>query len=141
MLNSGKVASLAGVNKQTLRYYERIGLIDPAPRDDSGYRKYPAETVDRIRFIQRAKDLGFQLAEISELLKLRIDRRTNCDRVRSRAAAKRGEVQRKLRDLRRLDRALAGLIDACDQRVTTDACPILAALESEQTRRRTGHAG
>ncbi|MEQ9362868.1 MAG: heavy metal-responsive transcriptional regulator [Leptospirales bacterium] len=135
MLNSGTLAQRAGVNKQTIRYYERIGLIEAAPRNESGYRVYTEAVVDRIRFIQSAKDLGFQLAEIQELLSLRIDRRSNCDRVREKAFGKREEVRRKIRDLKSLDRVLGGLIGSCDARQPTDACPILAALDTKSKSR------
>lgn len=135
MLNSGTLAQRAGVNKQTIRYYERIGLIEAAPRNESGYRLYTEAAVDRLRFIQSAKDLGFQLAEIQELLSLRIDRRSNCDRVREKAFAKREDIRRKIRSLKRLDRVLGGLIGACDERAATDACPILAALDTKSKSR------
>jgi len=130
MLNSGTLARRAGVNKQTIRYYERIGLIEPAPRNDSGYRVYSEDVVDRIRFIQRSKDLGFQLAEIEELLNLRIDRRTNCNRVREKAHEKREEVREKIRTLRRMEKVLGELIDSCAQRTPTTTCPILESLDS-----------
>lgn len=132
MLSTGTVADRAGVNKQTLRYYERIGLIGPIPRDGSGYRAYPEETLERIRFIQRGKELGFQLAEIEELLNMRIERRTNCDGMRRRADAKRAEVRRKIRDLRRLDRALERLVESCATRKPTSPCPILESLDRGQ---------
>ncbi len=135
MLNSGTLARRAGVNKQTIRYYERIGLIEAAPRNESGYRVYTDAAVERIRFIQSAKDLGFQLTEIQELLNLRIDRRSNCNRVREKASGKREEVRQKIRDLKSLDRVLGKLIDSCDSRQPTDSCPILAALDTKSKSR------
>ena len=129
MLNSGSVAGRAGVNKQTVRYYERIGLIPPAPRDESGYRVYPEAVVARIRFIQEAKVLGFQLREIAELLNLRIDGRTNCDRVQKKAREKRETVRAKIQDLKRMERALTRLVESCATRQPTGACPILESLD------------
>lgn len=136
MLNSGTLATRAGVNKQTIRYYERIGLIEAAPRNDSGYRIYTEAVVDRIRFIRQAKSLGFELAEIRELLELRIQRRSNCDKIRVRAEKKRSAVRQKINELNRLDRALKELIAACENRQPTTDCPILSTLESENR-----HAG
>ncbi len=81
-LTTGKVAKHAGVNTETLRYYEREGLIDIPPRTASGYRVYPADTVTRIRFIRRAKALGFTLREIRELLSLRVDPTGSSGKVR-----------------------------------------------------------
>ncbi len=130
MLQSGTLARLAGVNKQTVRYYERIGLIEPAGRSDSGYRMFDPEVVDRVRFIRRAQELGFQLAEIQELLGLRVDGRTNCDRVRGKAREKREAVRRKIQELRGMERVLDDLIVSCAKRSSTGACPILAALET-----------
>lgn len=130
MLNTGTLARRAGVNKQTIRYYERIGLIEPAPRNESGYRIYSEAVVDRIRFIQRSKDLGFQLTEIEELLNLRIDGRTNCDRVREKAREKREDVRRKIIDLKQMEKVLGQLIESCASRNPTTKCPILESLDS-----------
>lgn len=84
-LTIGKVARLAEVGVETIRFYEREGLIEEPSRGESGYRQYPKETIQRLRFIKRAKDLGFTLREIKELLALRLDPGTTCGDVRRRA--------------------------------------------------------
>ena len=128
-LTIGKVARLGGVGVETVRFYEREGLIEEPPRTESGYRQYPQETVSRIRFIRRAKELGFSLREIKELLALRLDPETNCEDIRQRAEAKIADIEEKVRTLRRMKEALAKLTAACIARPSTNECPILEALE------------
>src|SRR5919106_6046 len=98
----GQVAKHAGVGVETVRFYERRGLLDAPPRRASGYRQYSPDVVRRIQFIKRAKDLGFSLREICELLSLRVDPDTTCDEVKQRAEAKIADIKTKLRDLRRM---------------------------------------
>src|SRR5687768_12976440 len=95
----GRVAVAAGVGVETVRFYEREGLLAPPPRSSSGYRDYPDDTVPRIRFIQRAKQLGFSLAEIQGLLTLSSRAATQCDHVRAVAEAKIGDIDGRIRDL------------------------------------------
>jgi len=131
-MTRGEVAEKAGVNPETLRYYEREALIPKPPRSDGGFRLYDENYVDRLRFIQRAKDLGFTLAEIKDLLDLRIDDGATCRDVRAQAEKKIGEVEAKIADLRRIRDALTTLAEACRDRVgPTSACPILDALEDQ----------
>lgn len=125
----GEVAARAGVNIQTVRYYERRGLLEMAKRSASGYRQYGDEVVLRIRFIRRAQALGFTLEEIGQLLTLRIRHGEACDDVSDRATAKIELVQRKLQELERIQRVLEGLVEACRHRGATAECPILEALE------------
>ncbi|MFQ5743810.1 MAG: MerR family transcriptional regulator [Acidobacteriota bacterium] len=128
-LTIGKVARLADVGVETVRFYERRGLIAEPPRRASGYRQYPQETIARIRFIRRAKELGFSLQEISELLALRLDPETTCREVRDRAEAKIADIEEKTRTLRRMQEALAKLTAACSGRGSVSECPILEALD------------
>ncbi len=128
-LTIGKVAHLGGVGVETVRFYEREGLIEEPPRTESGYRQYPQETVSRIGFIRRAKELGFSLREIKELLALRIDPETNCEDIRQRAEGKIADIEEKVRTLRRMKKALAKLTAACSGRAPVSECPILEALE------------
>ena len=136
MLQSGILAKRVGVNKQTIRYYERLGLIRAETRNESGYRFYSEQMVERIQFIKSAKTLGFSLDEIQELLDFRIDNRSNCDTVREKAQSKRNEIQAKIRELKRMDRVLAGLIESCETRSPTNGCPILAFSNSRQERKK-----
>ena len=128
-LTIGKVAGQAGVGVQTIRFYERKGLIDEPPRTESGYRQYPAETVSRVRFIRRAKELGFTLGEIEELLSLRASPKSRCADVRRRAEANIEDIQQKVRALGRMKKALVKLTAACSGRGPVTECPILEALE------------
>ncbi len=128
-LRIGKVAHLGGVGVETVRFYEREGLIAEPPRTESGYRQYPQETVSRIRFIRRGKELGFSLREIKELLALRLDPETSCEDIRLRAEAKLADIEEKVRTLQRMKQALAKLTAACRGRSTVSECPILEALE------------
>lgn len=125
----GQVAAQAGVNIQTVRYYERRGLLLPPERTASGYREFPDEVVRRLRFIKRAQELGFTLKEIAELLALRVRDGGACGEVRRRAVAKKALVRRKVRELERLDRALDRLVRSCRLRRATAECPVLEALE------------
>ncbi len=129
-LTIGKVARLAGVGVETVRFYERQGLVEEPPRRASGYRQYPVETVSRIRFIRRAKELGFSLKEIRELLELRIDPKTTCEDIRRRADAKIDDIAERIATLRRMKAALERLTAACRRgRGPVSGCPILEALE------------
>ena len=128
-MRTGKLAGQAGVNIQTLRYYERRGLLAEPERRESGYREYPAEAVQRVRFIKSAQELGFTLAEIEELLRLREDRARSCEEVRSAARAKIEDIALKIRRLEAMRRALGVLVDCCTGEGTTRECPILEALD------------
>lgn len=128
-LTIGKVARQAGVGVETVRFYEREGVIDEPPRRMSGYRQYPPETVARIRFVRRAKELGFTLKEIKELLLLRASPDSRCADVRERALAKVQDIQQRVRDLQKMEKALKRLMAACSGRGPLTECPILEALE------------
>jgi len=132
-LTIGKVARLAEVGVETVRFYERKGLIDEPSRRESGYRQYPEETVNRIRFIRCAKELGFTLKEIKELLGLRVhvSSTATCDAVRELAEEKIADVRDKIRILRRMETVLTQLVCDCRDRALTSDCPILEALEQE----------
>ena len=112
-LRIGEVARGAGVNIQTLRYYERRGLLEAPNRTASGYRKYPSETVRLIRFIKRAQDLGFTLNEIEELIALRDASGRKRRDVRALAEAKVGDIERKLAQLQAMKSALEVLVERC----------------------------
>ena len=127
----GQVAKQTGVGIETIRFYERRGLIDEPPRRESGYRQYPEDVIARIEFIKRAKELGFSLKEIQELLALRVDQETSCSDVRHRAEAKIEDTERKIKELRRIKKALKTLATACTGRGPTSQCPILEALNGK----------
>lgn len=135
-LRTGEVAAQAGVNVQTLRYYERRGLLKEPERRPSGYREYPADAVRLIRFIKRAQELGFTLTEIEDLLRLRDDQDRACAEVRSAAEAKIEDIEQKIRHLRAMKRALGVLVATCATEGSPRHCPILEALDDGKERRR-----
>ena len=124
-----KAARQAGVGVETIRFYERKGLISqPAKPLDGGFRDYPPLTVERIRFIRQAQELGFSLREAGELLLLRADPSTDAQKVRARATAKLAEVEDKISRLGHMREALNTLIQACPGRGALRQCTILDAL-------------
>ncbi|SRR5690349_13866267 len=123
----GRTAKAAGVNVQTLRYYERRGLIGRARRGRSGYREYSGDAVEIVRFIKRAQELGFSLDEIEQLTKLRSVRRGDRHRVRVLAERKIVEIDRKIAHLHAMREALAALVASCHRGDAVD-CPIIEAL-------------
>lgn len=125
----GQLAKRVGIGVETVRFYERRGLIDEPPRRPSGYRQYPLQAAARLRFIRRAKELGFTLDEIGELLSLRSRPGENRDVVRAKARTKITNIERRLADLTRMRDVLAELADACEHHHDTERCPILEALE------------
>ena len=127
----GQVARQAGVGIDTVRYYERNQLLPQAQRRLSGYREYRSDDVRRLRFIRRAKELGFTLAEIRELLTLSTDRERGVRGVKARAEARLAEVDRRVRELQEIRRGLKHLIAACPGHGPLDRCPILSALGEE----------
>jgi len=132
-LTIGKVARLAGVGVETIRFYERQGLIAEPPRKESGYRQYPQQTVVRVRFIRRAKELGFTLKEINEMLYLRIDPNTTCEEIRALAEAKKVDIEEKIRALQRMKKALLKLTAACEENSPIGECPILDFLDQVES--------
>ena len=132
ILSIGKVARLAGVGVETVRFYEREGLLEEPPRRASGYRQYSEQVVTRLHFIQRAKLLGFSLKEIKELLLLRVDAQTSCDEVKQRTEAKLAEVERKMVELQRVRQALLQVHSLCTGQGPTGHCPMLDALDQQE---------
>ena len=128
-LTTGEVAERANVNIQTVRYYERRGLLPEPPRSSGGFRQYSPEHVSRIRFIKRAQDLGFTLEEARELLELRVTPDADRADVRAVAEEKIDEVEAKIRDLQRIRDTLGDLVEACEGHGSTSECPILNAIE------------
>jgi Hg(II)-responsive transcriptional regulator len=132
ILSIGQVARLAGVGVETVRFYEREGELSEPPRRASSYRQYSEQVVTRLRFIKRAKLLGFSLKEISELLLLRVDADTSCEQVKQRSEAKIAEVERKLVELQRMRQALLQVASLCTGQGPTGACPMLDALAQQE---------
>ena len=130
-MRSGEVAAEAAVNIQTLRYYERVGLVPKPERGSSGYRAYDRQVVRRVRFIKRAQELGFTLAEIGDLLAFREETGVSCERVETRASTTVERISEKIRDLEKMRSALSHYVTACRSRVAVAQCPLLDALDKE----------
>ena len=124
----GTAAARAGVNVQTLRYYERRGVLPRSPRRTSGYREFSDEAVRVVRFVKRAQDLGFTLDEIEELLRLRHDKRRDRVRVRTVAAKRIQDIEHKIAELQAMKKALSHLLHCCEGGSTLE-CPIIEALD------------
>ncbi len=127
----GWLAKSAGIDVQTIRYYEKRRLLSPSGRRPSGYRIYDHEALTRLRFIRNAQTLGFTLREIGELLSLRVTTGTRCEDVQRRAEAKLQCVETKLKDLQALVRALRGLIRTCRAGQPIGRCQIVSHLEKQ----------
>jgi len=128
-LKIGQLAKKAKVKVETVRYYERRGLLPDPPRRESGYRIYSEDDVTRIQFIKHAQKLGFTLNEVSELLSLRVDPDTTCADVRKRAEIKLNDIEGKIRALQQMKIALTRLVKLCKGGSSTE-CSILQALNS-----------
>ena len=129
-LTISRLAQLGGVNLETIRYYERRGLLAKPPRTEAGYRQFSPDAAQRLRFIKRAQELGFSLDDVGELLELRHDPKHNRDDVRARATEKIADIERKMEVLAAMKSVLVGLTERCQQ-CGPDDCPILASLEQE----------
>lgn len=127
-LTIGAIAKQAGVGVETIRYYQREGLLTEPPKPDSGFRVYPIETIGRLEFIHRAKSLGFTLAEIAALLQLRA---SDCDTTRTMTQQKLDLVRSKISDLQAMEAALEKLVIKCESSQPTDHCPIIDALSDK----------
>lgn len=124
-LTIGALAKAADVNIETIRYYQRIGLINEPVKPAQGYRIYPEETLSRIKFIKRAQQLGFSLQEIQELLELGDG---HCDDIRLRAEQKQTQIDKQIKDLKKLRSTLADLINSCHKSTKANHCAIVDAL-------------
>jgi MerR family mercuric resistance operon transcriptional regulator len=131
-LTIGRIARGAGTGVETIRFYERQGLIAKPGRTSSGYRMYPPDAMRRLRFIRHAKELGFSLREIKELLSLRVTAGKSCGDVRQRARQKITEIDHRIAALARMKQALVKLSAACSGKGPVAACPILDALEMQE---------
>ena len=132
-LTIGNLAREAGVNLETVRYYERRGLLPKPPRSASGYRLFPSDAARRLRFIRRAQQLGFSLKEIRELLSLRVSRATTSKDIKGRAEAKVTDIEAKIRSLEAMKKTLRKLTNICEGCVPVSECPILESLDGEDT--------
>ena len=124
----GQVAKLVGVSVETIRFYEKQRLIPVPQRNDSGYREYPETVIERLTFICRAKDLGFSLKEVKELLSLGEEANATCAEVKQRTELKIIDVDKRIEDLTRIKQGLLGLISFCPGQGPVSECPIIKTL-------------
>ena len=130
----GALATQAGVKIDTIRYYERHGLLPKASRTNSGYRIFTSASVERLKFIKQAQALGFTLNEVKQLLALRVSPGMTCNDVRKRADAKLADIQYKIDSLHAMKRALQQLVSACEAVGPASECSFLANLHERSLR-------
>lgn len=128
MYSIGQIAKESGISVETIRYYEKEGLLEKPQRRESGYRQYNGDAIDRLFFIQQAKELGFSLKEIDELLSIKSDTNTVCNDVKHLAEDKLNDIGNKIKILRRMEKSLKKLVDACPGEAPISDCPILDSL-------------
>lgn len=128
-LSIGQLAKRAGVNVETIRYYQRRGLLEEPVKPLGGQRRYPADMAKRLRFIKRAQALGFTLSEVGDLLTL--DDGCACAETRALAARKLTLIEQKMTELASMRQVLGGLVQKCDLGTAGAACPIIEALAGE----------
>lgn len=131
-LTRGELARLCGVGPETIRFYERRGLLPEAPRTNAGYRRFGEDAVNRLLFIRRAKNLGFSLPEIDELLTLHDNPGGERARVKQIAESKLDEIETKIGDLERMRSVLSELARRCSGRGVVRGCPIIEALGDDR---------
>lgn len=137
-ISIGMLAKAAGVGVETVRFYERKGLLDAPARKDSGYRQYDHEAVERLQFIRRAQQVGFTLKEIQDLLALRENPDARRADVRDRATAKVADIDSKVRDLLAMRESLVTLLTSCEGDGPASGCPIIAALGDQNRPKEPG---
>ncbi|OQY69549.1 MAG: zinc-responsive transcriptional regulator [Ignavibacteriales bacterium UTCHB2] len=128
----GEIAKMVDMNVETLRYYEKIKLMPKPKRKESRYRLYDDNDLRRLKFIKRAKELGFTLKEIKELLNLKIESTATCGDVKHLAEHKLNDIEERIKDLKNIKSVLVKLINQCVcEEVSTEECPILEVIESK----------
>ncbi len=127
----GRLAKESGIGIETIRYYERLGVLKPVARKESGYRLFDGDSLKVLNFLKQAQSLGFSLAEIKSLLKLKADKKSRCHEVKVKAELHLKEVDEKIERLTRIKTVLTGLVKQCQDKHTDDGCPILECLNSE----------
>ena len=130
----GKIAQQVGITVEAIRFYEKQGLVKPPGRNESGYRDYPDDAVEYVLFIKRAKELGFSLKEIKELMVLQSTPGTSCSEIKKQAEAKIADIDRKVKDLLRIKKALIERVSACPGQGPLSGCPIIGSAHSAEKR-------
>lgn len=131
-LTIGKVAKQTGVSRDTIRLYERYGLIEPPSRADNGYRQYSSDVVDKLIFILKTKEIGFTLKEIEDLLHIHKTSKKTCGDVRQKANIKLKQVSEKITELKKLETVLKKLYKDCEHKNSSALCPIFVSLQNKK---------
>lgn len=121
----GEIAKRSGIGIETIRYYEREGLLEEPKRRPSGYRQYDVSTLERLEYIRGAKELGFTLAEIRELLELSFTTHEGCEHIQKKAETKLVDIEDKIRSLRKMRRSLSSILERCRSRNSAESCPLV----------------
>lgn len=129
ILTRGQLAKQLGLNAEAIRYYEKQGILDPADRSEAGYRLYNEAAVSRLVFVKKAQSLGFSLAEIKELLNLKVKPKAGQEEVREQIGNKIAQLDQKIQDLHHIRGLLQALLESCTGSGTVDTCPIIRTLE------------
>ena len=124
----GELAAFAGVGVETIRFYQRRGMVQEPPKPSGSIRRYGAADVERLRFVKSAQSLGFSLDEVAELL--RLEDGAHCKEASSLAESKLADIRRKLAELFRMETALSGLVEACHVGRGRVSCPLIAAFHA-----------
>jgi Hg(II)-responsive transcriptional regulator len=130
LVQIGEIAKMAGVNIQTLRYYEHRNILKPSSKKDSGFRLYSMDAVKTVKFIKHAQELGFKLDEIKELINLRAPSIGRCNQALKKASEKLSDVRDKIDNLKKIEKTLKKLISDCRQNKTSQNCPIIENMET-----------
>lgn len=129
----GEVAQRTGVGIDTIRFYEREGLLQEPQRRPSGYRQYDESTIKRLEYVRLAKELGFTLAEIRDLLELSFAAHAGCDHIRQRAEDKIADIETKIRNLQKMKRSLHGIVTQCKTKDSPHDCPLVHDTKKKST--------
>src|SRR5258708_38101437 len=127
IISIGTLSKRSGVNVETIRYYDRIGLLPAPPRSTGGYRVYSPAHAERLQFVRRARDLGLSLDEVRRLLGLADQKSKSCSKVHDLAAHQLADIRTRIADLKRMERVLSRLVQAC-AKGELPSCPLLEAL-------------
>ena len=131
MYSIGQIAKKSEVSVETIRYYEKEGLLEKPQRKEGGYRQYNDDVIERLSFIQQAKSLGFTLTQIKELLSLEVKQGTSSKDIKDIAQSKLGDIEEKIKMLKKMQKILKELVTQCDGKGPVEQCPILKAIKKK----------
>jgi len=131
MYSIGQIAKKSGISVDTIRYYEKEGLLEKPQRKDSGYRQYNDDVIERLSFIRQAKSLGFTLTQINELLSLEVKKGTTSKDIKNIAQSKLKDIEEKIKMLKKMQKILKELVTQCSGKGPVEQCPILNAIKNK----------